>query len=123
MPQEVIVKKKNGIIEIKSKGQVTFQDVTETLSTVKQINEETGFITVLDDAREETSTLETFEMFEFFSAMFPRFLQFAMLVDEETRTRQIRQFGETVAKNRGHCVKLFISKTEAINWLTKRLTT
>ncbi len=120
MPQEVKINREREIIEIRSYGHVSFQDAAQTMSDVGQINREIGFSNLLEDARDETSTLGTVDMFVFFSTRVPRFLRMATFVTEETKTKDQRRFGETVAKNRGYRVQLFNCKTEALCWLTKQ---
>ena len=80
MPQDVKVNRGAGIIEIRSYGHVSFQDAAHTMFDVGQINRESDFSNLLEDARDETSTLGTVDMFVFFSTRIPRFLRMTTLV-------------------------------------------
>ena len=117
MPQKINIKNDDGIIMVESSGRVSYGDFIETFNNVKKLVEKTGYNKLLDDATNEELILSTFEIFEFFSEYIPRNLKHAMLVDDRTKSKSSRMFGETVAKNRGFQVQLFENRTSAIDWL------
>ena len=117
MPEDIIINRDLGIIEVHSYGNVTGDTLDASLTKVKQIEENTGIGKVLVDTTEQDTMPSTFTIFQFAEKL-PRDFRFAIIVSEKQATRLDQDFFETVARNRGFIVKEFISKEKAIAWLT-----
>ncbi len=116
MPDLVSLLEKHQIIEIKSYGDVTINDLKTSLSLVNEIHENTGITKVLVDARDQKSLPSTSNIFEF-GVQLPYKLHFALVIDKDQKTGNDVHFLETVAFNRGFTINTFTSRITAIDWL------
>ena len=120
MPEVVTVNETLGIIEVRSYGEVSEQDLARSREQVSDIMREQGIMKVLVDAREETSLPSTFPLFLFGSSFAQsdilRSMTLAAVVSEMTKKHLA--FIETVARNRGVEIRIFDSMDAALAWLT-----
>ena len=116
MAHELKVNKKSGIIELRSYGSVTREDVAESMKMVNRLSEETGIRLLFVDSREVDAMPNTTDVFEL-TSKFPRFLKIGVLITADTELTETYKFGETVGFNRGIPIRVFVSESEAIEWL------
>jgi hypothetical protein len=117
MPEKVTILKDLNIIKIDSFGEVSLEDLKQSLETVFKIHREQGLTKVFVDATKETSLPSTFPVFEFGSelAKIVRNLKFAVVTSP--KMKDIMKFLETVTQNRGVEVQMFDSEDAALEWL------
>ncbi len=114
MPETVeFIKDKNYIL-VRSFGDTGIEDWKRSMKQVRKIFARTGARSVLVDVREQTTTPDTFDIFEFGENL-PGDLKFAIVSSETTRRDQ--DFLETVGRNRAKPIRLFGDYEEATNWL------
>ena len=116
MPDEITINKSEGIIEIRSYGLVTKEDIESSISEVIRIRESDGLYRVLVDATQQDSMPRTFNIFDIFSS-FPRNIMCAIIVDKKQHNFPDLRFAETVALNNNVLVRLFESREDALEWL------
>ena len=116
MPEQVIVKKDLGIIEILSFEEVVPEQMARSIETVERIYDETGIDKVLVDTRGLEIMPGTVDMFEL-TKSFPKYLKIAILVRFGGDLRTKLEFGENVAFNRGVTIRMFDFRAEAVEWL------
>ena len=116
MPEEIKVDEERGIIEIRSFGKVSRQDIENSISTVTRINRERGINRILVDTTRQQSVPHTTNIYQLLSD-FPHDLRVALLADEAQPTFNDIGFLETVSKNRAIHISAFTSRDEALKWL------
>ena len=116
MPYELKVNLESGIIELRAYGSTSRDEVIESMGEVKRLSGETGIKRLFVDSRQVDSMPSTIDQFEL-TRKFPRFLKMAVLIPVETELTATYKFGETVGVDRGVPIRVFISETEAIEWL------
>lgn len=119
MPETITVHDDLEIIEVHSFGQVTKEDLLQSLQKVDQIYQTRGYNKVLVDAQEEEGIPNAVDLFMFASSMENAFIgkagQFAVVISEATR-KDLEFLTETL-KKRGIRIKTFTSVEEALSWL------
>lgn len=118
MPDEVRLNRELSIIEVKSYGVVTRDDISNSIRLIQEIQEETGVSKLLVDTTEQEALPDAIEIFEIFS-VYPREIKTALLVDESQATAKDVEFVETVARNRGKLVCLHHDRELALQWLSE----
>jgi hypothetical protein len=119
MPDKVTVREDLQIIQVDSYGDVTANDLMQSMETVMNIQRERGISKVFVDATKQTSMPSTMPVFEFGSKLAQNAgaLRFAVAVLQNTKEKV--GFLETVARNRGAQFKIFDSTEAALAWLMK----
>lgn len=119
MPETVTVHDDLEIIEVHSFGQVTKEDLLQSLQAVDQIYQTRGYDKVLIDAQEEEGVPNAVDLFMFGGSMEQAYIgktgRFAVVTSEATR-KDLEFLAKTV-KEKGVRVKTFTSVDEAIDWL------
>ncbi len=118
MPDLLTINKDENIIEIKSYGVVSKNDIKESIAKIKQINNEIGINKVMVDTTKQESMPGTMGIFDIFT-IFPRDFKVAVLTNEGQLTSEDIHFIETIAHNRGIMIKEFSSIEDAKEWLHK----
>lgn len=118
MPEKVFVNKELGIIEVKSYGIVTPQDLSSVLDPIEALVKETGIYKVLVDTSEEKQ-LPNFLDLNSFGASIPVSLKVALVVTEEQPTAGKAEFVSNVAHIKGVKIKTFISREDSLEWLNE----
>lgn len=116
MPYELKVNKESEIIELRSFGSVSRDQVIESMKKVNHLSEETGIKLLFVDSRQVDAMPSTVDQFEL-TRMFPSFLKMAILIPVEGELTEAYEFGETVGFNRGIPLRVFVSESEAFEWL------
>jgi hypothetical protein len=116
MPEQITVRKELGIIEVDSYGSVTREDSLSSLAALEELMKETGITRVLSDTRKQESTPSTVDIFDF-GAHLPQSMKLAVIVSERQPTAHNVAFVDDVAYNRGVNIKVFGSRSEALEWL------
>ena len=91
----------------------TVRDWIEAQAIFLRLSEESGIRRALVDVRRQMTAGPQLELFEF-GRNIPSDMAFAVLSDLHHGDHE---FVETVALNRGKCVRLFGSEEQAIEWL------
>jgi len=119
MPETVTVHDDLEIIEVHSFGQVTKEDLQQSLQAIDQIYQTRGYRKVLIDAQEEEGIPKMIDLFMFSASMGNSYIgktgRFAVVISEATRKGL--EFLESTTQKRGMKVKTFMSVDEAIDWL------
>ena len=116
MPETVSLNDELGIIEVRSFGDVTVEDIEDSFREIKRVREESGVGKVLVDASEQTSMPGTADSFKITSNM-PHFVRIAVFISEGQSTEEDLLFVETLAISCGAIFRVYYSKEEAIDWL------
>ncbi|HEX4955979.1 MAG TPA: hypothetical protein VF017_21530 [Thermoanaerobaculia bacterium] len=119
MPESVEVRRDQGLIEIRSWGVVTREDLEATLQSLLKALRESGFSHVLIDGREQLSLPDTVDTFEYGEraavVLAGRGLRIAAVPSDAAREKA--SFLENVAFNRGLALRLFPTLEAALSWL------
>ena len=118
MPEKVSHNKKLGIIEVRSYGVVSPEEIVSSVNLVEQIRTETGINKVLVDTLELKSFPSTMRIFDIV-AQFPRSVRIAVVTSDEQPTKDDVRFTVTAASNRGVSIREFTSQADALEWLKK----
>jgi len=116
MPYELNVNREAGIIELRSFGSVSKAEVIEVMKEVVHLSTEIGIVLLLVDSRQTRAMPNTIDMFDV-TSKFPRAIKMAILVSEDNELMESYLFGETVGVNRGIPIRVFVSESEALEWL------
>jgi len=116
MPDKIRVNENLGIIEVKSLGEVSKDDIEQSIAKVREIYNERNIKKILVDTRRQETMPDTLDIFDLFST-FPREFKLALLIVESQATAEDISFGETVGVNRGVLVKIFYDEEQALQWL------
>jgi hypothetical protein len=117
MPEDIFVNKELGVIEIKSYGDVTEEELYNVLGEVELIVKEHGIQKVLVDTSEEKQ-LPAIIKLDHFGKGIPKSLKVAILVSEKQPTVDKTKFVKNVASLKGTSITTFFSKEEAVEWLS-----
>ncbi len=117
MPETVTLNEKLGVIEVRTFGDVTTEDIANAEREVERIQGETGIDKVLADSSGQASLPETTDMFQVASAI-PKSRRIAVLISEGQPTEDDVLFSESIALSCGALYRVFYSKEEALDWLT-----
>lgn len=116
MPDELTINHSAGIIEIRSYGAVSKEDIGSSMSEIQRVRENDGLDRVLVDATEQDSMPRTFDIFDLFST-FPRNIRCAIIVVKKQHNFPDLRFAETVSVNNNVDLRLFETRESAIDWL------
>ncbi len=119
MPETVTVLEDQKIIHVVSIGDITYDDLQETLAAVLKLQQERGINRVLVDATRQESFPDTMPVFEFGEAVPAALGDAKIAIAISPRTWEAVQFFSTVARNRGANVEMFDTTDEALKWLRK----
>jgi len=118
MPEVVEINKDTGVIEVRSFGDVSLDDLDRTVTEINHIYEEHGIDRVLVDVRNGTSMPNTVELF-YFAQSLPDVMRIAIWVAQDQMTMAKVQFVRTVASNRGQRIQIFSTHKDALEWLVR----
>jgi hypothetical protein len=116
MPEHVRIDADRGIIFVESRDTVSVADIHASIAEVEKIFAEKGLDKTLVDARNQNQPPSITELYEIASNM-PRGIRIALLTASGTPTEDGLRFLETVAKNTGLEVVVFLDEDEALRWL------
>lgn len=119
MPDEFKVNKKLGIIEIRSYGVETEEDIAGSVTSALEVYEKTGINKVIIDATQIKEVPGIIDTFKLFSSM-PRQIVQAIVATKDQVNENELIFAETVAVNRGIGLKIFYDRQDALNWLKEQ---
>ena len=118
MPEVVEINNEFQMIHIKSTGDLTVNDLKQSLSEIINIQKEKGFSRIFVDHIEATSFPSMVPAFNF-GADIGRLLQGTLIaLVTSKRTESDIKFFRDVANARGGNVQIFYSEKPAIQWLT-----
>jgi hypothetical protein len=119
MPETITVHDDLEIIEVHSFGQVTKEDLLQSLKAVDQIYQERGYNKVLIDAQEEEGIPNAVDLFMFGGNMEQSYIgktgRFAVVTSEATR-KDLEFLVKTI-REKGVKINTFMSVDEALDWL------
>lgn len=118
MPDEAKINLDLKIIEIQSYGNVTKEDIENSIKLCLKIFDLHGIKNVVVDTSSQVKMPSVSGIFQIFSN-FPKQFNLAILIKENQKTEKDIRFGEDVAVNRGVNMKMFYTRTEAIKWLNE----
>ena len=116
MPSRIWADTDTGILEVRSFGEVTLDDLRSQIAEITRLAAETGIRKVLVDTLGEESLPSTFDFFDFMSNL-PTDLVYAMYSNRTQQTHADMEFGETVALNRGIRIRHFSDRDSALSWI------
>jgi hypothetical protein len=121
MPETVTVLEDQGIIEVRSFGEVSADDWQKSVDVVMELVRYRGLTKILVDSLDLVSLPKTWTLYEFGNLLasinFPPSVRIAATI--QGPLRDDLKFVETVATNRGRQLKVFGSIDEAIAWLNE----
>ncbi len=116
MPEKLRIDHDRGIVLIESCGAVSVADIRASIQAVEAIFAEEGLDRTLVDARTQDQPPSITELYEIASDL-PRGVRIALLTSSGTPAEDGLRFLETVAKNTGLEVRVFLDEDEALAWL------
>jgi len=116
MPNDISVDAILGFIEVRSYGDLSKEDVLDTIARVAQTSAQSGIDKILEDTSGLMNAPGFVDLFDI-SANFPRKYKHALLMRRTQPTAERVAFFETVGRNRGHRVRLFTDREAALQWL------
>ena len=122
MSWQISYNEESRIIEITYSGDVTGQDIREATEKRISMQRETGTTSVLVDASQSQGEPSLMEVYDIPDKIYPehnarRDTRIAFILPTKSKTREIAQFLQTAAKNRGWKIELFEERKNAISWL------
>ncbi len=114
MPEIVEYDAKAKLIRVRAWGAGTIEDWLSSKEQVVQLHDTHGVLELLVDVRDQESTPDTLDIYDFGEGWPPR-IRTAILVGD--RTREEQEFLETVAFNRGKQMRVFENEADALAWL------
>lgn len=118
MHDGIKVDEDRGIIEVRSYGKSSREDIARAISEAQQVLADRGFNKILVDTTGQDAMPSTIDIFDLFSK-FPREFKTAMVLDRNQKTERDLSFAETVGMNRGVPVRIFYDGELALEWLDK----
>lgn len=118
MPENIIIHKEAGFIEVFSYGKVTLEMMNFSLGKVTELVRGMGLRGLLVDTTDQETMPGTIKTYSFATNL-PRSFKIAVVVSEEQPTLEDLHFFETVARNRALMVKNFFSREKAIAWIAR----
>jgi len=118
MPDSVKINLDLGLVEIRSFGIVTSENITASIRKAEEAFKLHGINKLLVDITEQDQMPSISGIFNIF-ANFPKHLNLALYAKKNQITEDDIHFGETVAVNRGINMKIFYSQPEAMAWLNE----
>lgn len=116
MPESVTYVQDDGFIKVHSFGKTNIENWKNSFDQVIEIKKHTDCKSVLFDVREEVSTPDTNEIFDF-GIELPDEIRIAVITPEIPSKEY--DFLENVGVNRGKSIKLFKSYDKGVNWLKR----
>ena len=121
MPETVTVLEDQGIIEVRSFGEVSAEDWQKSVDVVMELVRSRGITKILVDSLSLVSMPKTWMLYEFGNLLatphFPPSVRIAAVI--QGPLREDLEFIETVATNRGRRMRIFDSMDEATAWLNE----
>lgn len=111
------------IIEVAYSGITTANDLQESTSDLIALEREKGLNRFLVDTTEMVYSGSLVDVYNLVSKQYiqegaDRNGRVAVILPTFSRDKETVNFYETVCKNRGWNVKVFLARQEAVNWLT-----
>ena len=116
MPDRIFVDEDIGIIVVESIGEISVDDINQSIAKIQEILNKKGISKVLVDASRQESLPSMIDSYDLFST-FPRDFMIAILVKEYQITEEELNFIETVAVNRAIRMQIFSERENALAWL------
>jgi hypothetical protein len=116
MPEVLKVNQSLNMVEVRSFGVVSKEDIIHTISNVLSIYHDTGIFKALAETTQVQKLPGLADLYRVFST-FPKEIKLAILVTKSQATLRDFSFIETVALNRGATIKLFYENKKAHKWL------
>lgn len=118
MPDQIKLNDRTRTVEIRSRGAVTFEDISSTIESVLEIQRTKGYSRVLVDAREQDQMPSLIALYKLFNSLEISDMRVAVVVDNGQGTANENKFIETLALNRGLQIRVFFYERKARRWLT-----
>ena len=116
MPSSVKLNKAGDLIEIQSYGEITKENIAESITKIKEFNANTIVSKILVDTTKQEKLPDAFTLLEL-AKTFPSGMKVAMLIKETQPTINDIHFVETTNLNRGVDIKYFTDINQAMHWL------
>jgi len=116
MPEHLRIDEARGIVVVESSGRIGVQQILETMGAVAALCAERGIHKTLVDARKQDRLPSITDLYEIASNI-PRGIRVALLGAGGVPNEDGLRFLETVAKNTGLEVRVFLEEDEALRWL------
>jgi hypothetical protein len=119
MAEDVTIREDLQVIQVKSYGDITAEDLKKTLDAIRGIRQRKGLTKVFVDATKVTSYPSTLSIFKFGSDAAASLMSIKLAIAAPPGAAHDPAFFETVTRNRGALVSVFDSPDAALAWLTK----
>jgi len=117
MPEKVSIREDLQVIQVESYGEVTSEDLKESLAAVSRIQQERGLTRLFVDATKETSVPGTSKIFDFGQKVGMELRGWRVAIAVSPATATDLSFFQNIALNRGAHVETFDSTDTALAWL------
>lgn len=117
--------KTNGILQVRAKGERSYESIIAIAAEIMARCEELGTHEVLVDVRGMSDSLSFLQTFKLVTRHFAelrnlRVLRRLALLDRAENSSRYQLF-ETLARNRGYNLRVFIDEAKAMAWLKEGL--
>jgi type II secretory pathway component PulC len=119
MPVDVFVNKDLGVIEVRSYGVVTREDLFSALESTKVLINKINNNKVLVDTSEEKELPNILDLDDFGSSI-PKYMKMAIVVTDEQPTAMRSRFIGNIASIKGAKTNTFTSREDALEWLNSQ---
>jgi len=116
MPDDLQINLARGLVQIRSFGVVTTENITASIKKTEEAFKLHGINKLLVDTTEQEQMPRILGIFNIFST-FPKHISLALYAKKNQITEEDIIFAETVAVNRGLNMKIFYTMAEALKWL------
>ena len=115
--------KDSSIIEVTYIGNVSGMDIREATEKRISVQAETGATRVLADASQSLGGPSTMEIYDLPDKIYVEYesrrdTRIAFILPTNKQSRELANFFQTAAKNRGWMIELFENREDALFWLT-----
>jgi hypothetical protein len=116
VPEDIRVNKELGVIEIDSHNKVSYEDGLSSLAMLQELLGKSGIRKVLADTRKQDFQPSTMNIYDFGTRL-PQNVQIAVIISQNQPTADDISFLDNVAFNRGVNIRLFGTRSDALEWL------
>ncbi len=116
MPVEVLANKDIGVIEVRSYGVLTREDLFSAVESTKMLVIETKTNKVLVNTSEEKELPNILDLDDLGSSI-PKYMKIAVVVSDEQPTAMRSRFIVNIASVKGAHIDTFTTREDALEWL------
>ncbi len=116
MPGETRINRELDIIEIRAYGTITEQEIRDSIDETRDLVKTWNINSICIDTTGQTSMPGFDTIYSIFSEL-PKEFRVALIISNTQMTVDEITFAETVARNRGRLIRVFLNSEDAVEWL------